>query len=311
MGETTGISWSDTTWNPWMGCTKVSEACKHCYMFRDANRYGWDPTVVRRSKTRFDAILDRKRFPAGKKVFTCSWSDFFHPGADEWRQEAWEIIRQRSDLILQILTKRPERILDHLPADWGNGWPNVWIGVTAENQQRADQRIPLLLEVPAAVHFASCEPLLGPIGLDPLWLRPSPSTAFLDGRITPDMPAWTRFGAYALKWLITGGESGPQARPSHPDWFRSLQDQCQQAGVAFHFKQWGEHLPVYDRDREDPDWCNVPKLAQHERWLNLAGGQGFHGDRVVLMRRVGVKHAGRELDGKVWDEMPEVARAVR
>src|SRR5215472_9745754 len=128
MGGATGIEWTDATWNPWMGCRKVSPACAHCYMFSDQRRYGHDPGVIRRSKTTFDAPL---RWPTEEKlVFTCSWSDWFIEDADEWRPEAWEVIRQTPHLTYQILTKRPELIADRLPADWGRGWPNVWLGVS-------------------------------------------------------------------------------------------------------------------------------------------------------------------------------------
>lgn len=171
MGEQSKIEWTDATWNPWQGCTKVSPACDHCYMFRDLGRYGKDPTVVFRSKPpTFNLPIRSRRggehiLEAGKKVFTCSWSDWFHKAADAWRPEAWEIVRQRSDLTFQIVTKRVERIVDHLPADWGNGYPNVWLIATVENQEFADKRLPILLEIPSAVHGASIEPMLGPIDL--------------------------------------------------------------------------------------------------------------------------------------------------
>lgn len=115
-------------------------------------------------------------------------------------------------------------------------------------------------------------------------------------------------GKPKIDLVIVGGESGPGARPMHPDWARSLRDQCQAAGVAFHFKQHGEWVSIYDRDRDDPDWRKVPKPGDwdRKRWLNLAGGQGFHGDKLNMMRRVGKKRAGRLLDGRTWDEMPGV-----
>lgn len=170
MGTNSKIEWTDHTWNPWRGCDKVSPGCDNCYMFRDAERYGLDAsTVTRQGVLTFRAPLIRRGTPHGgrkqhrrdykwadgDKVFVCSWSDFFHPAADAWRDEAWEIMRQRPGLIFQLLTKRPGKITSRLPADWGNGWPNVWIGVTAENQEEADDRIPRLLSTPAVKRFVS------------------------------------------------------------------------------------------------------------------------------------------------------------
>ncbi len=134
MGEITGIGWTDATWNPWYGCSKVSPGCAHCYMFRDMKRYGSDPEVVTRSKTKFD---EPRKWKTPRRVFTCSWSDWFHEGADAWRAEAWAIVRDTPHLTYQILTKRPERIADHLPPDWGEGYPNVWLGTSVENQRFA------------------------------------------------------------------------------------------------------------------------------------------------------------------------------
>ncbi|MDP1891488.1 MAG: DUF5131 family protein, partial [Gemmatimonadaceae bacterium] len=149
MGKETGIAWTQHTWNPWQGCTKVSPGCAHCYMFRDKKRYGNDPEVVIRSKpATFNKPLSWRE-PA--RVFTCSWSDWFHEAADGWRDEAWDIVRRTPHLTYQILTKRPERILAHLPwGAYGDPWPNVWLGVSLENQ-RWVERADLLATIPAAV----------------------------------------------------------------------------------------------------------------------------------------------------------------
>ena len=210
MGNQTGIEWTERTWNPWMGCTKVSPGCAHCYMFRERERYGKDPSVVVRSKTTFTAPLRWKRGAGSGLVFTCSWSDWFHEGADAWRDEAWAIIRATPHLTYQILTKRPERIVEHLPADWGDGWPNVWLGVSVENQRFAG-RASRLATIPATVRFISAEPLLGPVHLP------------LDG----------------IHWVIVGGESGSEARPMELHWARTIRDECAEAGVAFFLKQLG------------------------------------------------------------------------
>lgn len=217
MGRVTNIAWTRHTWNPWMGCSKVSPGCKNCYMFRDMRRYGgqFDPTRVVRGKTTFNKPDQWQRNPDDHgMVFTCSWSDWFHEGADKWRDEAWQVIKRCPDLIFQVLTKRSGRILDHLPNDWQNGYHNVWLGVSVENEDyiwRADD----LRDVPAVVRFVSYEPALGP--LDKLDLT-------------------------NIDWVIYGGESGPQHRPegSQDDpkcWARAMRDKCQRSKVAFFHKQ--------------------------------------------------------------------------
>lgn len=224
MGEKTGIAWTERTWNPWTGCTKVSPGCAHCYMYRDKTRYGQNPEVVQRSKTSFTAPL-RWKEPA--LVFTCSWSDWFHESADAWRAEAWDIIRRTPHLTFQILTKRPERVAGHLPSDWGNGYPNVWLGVSIENQRFA-LRASQLAKIPAVVRFISAEPLLGSVSLSEPLSPPFPECE--EVRLIE-----------AFDWVICGGESGINARPMDLDWARSLRDQCAHYGVAFFLKQLGGH----------------------------------------------------------------------
>ena len=211
MGIKTDIAWTDRTWNPWQGCHKVSEGCKFCYMERDKKRYGQDPfTVVRSKPHTFNAPISDKWAEPGKKIFVCSWSDFFIEEADPWRAEAWAIIQQATWLTFQICTKRPERIAKCLPA---TGCPkNVWLGVTCENQATADERIPLLLGVKAPVRFLSVEPMLGPVNV-----------------------GWDALGD--LDWVIVGAESGGRARPMSFTWARVQQRDCAQAGVAFFVKQ--------------------------------------------------------------------------
>lgn len=226
MSETTAIEWTEATWNPWMGCTKVSAGCDNCYMFSEQRRYGHDPEVVRRSKTKFS---DPLKWKEPKIIFTCSWSDWFHKDADPWRDEAWDIIRRTPQHTYQILTKRPGRIFRHLPADWGNGYPNVWLGTSVESQDFVS-RIGPLVNAPARVRFLSCEPLLGPLSLRwGLWQGPWDRTAIHDHLDALRM----------LDWVIVGGESGPNARPMAIEWARELQAQCAEAGVAFFLKQLG------------------------------------------------------------------------
>jgi protein gp37 len=220
MANTTGIEWTDKTWNPWYGCTKVSPGCAHCYMFREQTRYRGTPDVVQRSKTKFAEPL-RWKEPA--RVFTCSWSDWFHEDADAWRDEAWGIVRRSPHLVFQILTKRPERIAAHLPADWGEGWANVWLGTSVENR-RWTTRIDALAAIPARVRFLSCEPLLGPLVLPYAHRR-------------------------ALHWVIAGGESGPQARRTETWWLEDLQRQCARDGIPFFLKQLGGHPDARAHDQ--------------------------------------------------------------
>lgn len=228
MAETTGISWCDATWNPWRGCKKISPGCAKCYAERDAKRYGQDFRSVVRSKTTFDNPLKwwiGRKMQKNARIFTCSISDFFIKDADGWRGDAWQIIRN-TPFIYLILTKRIERVPQCLPNDWGNGYENVWLGTSAENQKYADERIPLLLSIPAVVHFVSAEPLLGPIDLQ------------LEGRNYGDPSK----GEY-LDWVITGGESVSD-RKSEIEWFRSLRSQCHRATVPFFFKQFGGNKKV-------------------------------------------------------------------
>lgn len=228
MGITSKIEWTDATWNPWMGCHKVSQGCKNCYMYREQIQYGNDPSLIRRSKTTFTAPL---KWREPKRVFTCSWSDFFIEEADEWRGEAWDIIRQTPNHTYQILTKRPENIAARLPHDWGDGWPNVWLGVSAEDQDNADRRISYLLRTPASIRFVSCEPLLGPIDILKASLSEPPDYDFVE--------VFHPRQTYRIDWVIVGGESGPKARTMNPYWARGLRDQCQTSNIPFFFKQWG------------------------------------------------------------------------
>ena len=246
MGATTGIQWSGRTWNPWQGCTKVSPGCQNCYMYRDKKRYGQDPATVVRSKApTFNAPLSKK-WATPARVFTCSWSDFFHQDADEWRYEAWDIIRKTPHLTYQILTKRPERIADNLPVTPGQRttqfydqtwpWSHVWLGTSVENQQFADERIPHLLKVPATIRFLSVEPMLRPIDIS-RYLAVEPER-------------W---------WVIGGGESGPNYRLCDIDWARSLRDQCVAAGVPFFWKQWsGENPKAIGRELDGREWSQTP-----------------------------------------------------
>lgn len=249
MAEDSKIQWTDATWNPWHGCTKVSPGCKFCYMYRDKERYKQDPTTVIKSKANFEAPLKwagkpglcmaskrlaKQSLPDGSKIFTCSWSDFFIEDADEWRSEAWKIIKRTPEFQYQILTKRPERILECLPSDWGEGYPNVWLGVSAEDHDQWNIRVHQLMRIPAKVRFVSIEPFLGPL----YW----GISVELSGK---DMgrPVYER----GLDWVIIGGESGNDTgkyryRPSEIGWYEFVIDYCKKYNVPVFMKQLGTHL---------------------------------------------------------------------
>lgn len=245
MGKTTGIAWTDHTFNPWIGCTKVSPACANCYMYREMRRYGRDPDVVVRTKTWGQPLKWQAEAKAAGRidmVFTCSWSDWFHEAADAWRDDAWAIVKACPNLIFQVLTKRADRIAGHLPADWGAGYPNVWLGVSAENQLMANRRVPALLDVNAVVRFVSAEPLLSALSLRLIGVEHAHGVDCWN--------ALTGFrgnvgGGYEsgrkIHWVIVGGESGPRGeiRSSQIGWFTALQHECAGTGTAFFMKQLG------------------------------------------------------------------------
>ncbi len=267
-----GISWTDATWNPVTGCTPVSAGCEHCYAGRYARRGIGDFRASRkpipggsanitRSFSEVHCHPDRLELPMHwrkpRRIFVCSIGDLFHEQVpDGFINGVIGTIATATQHIFQILTKRPRRMLEffrHLEFAFPHQkpLPNLWLGVTAENQDMADERIPILEETPAALRFVSFEPLLGQIYLRDL-------------------------RTLKIDWVIAGGENGPGARPCHPDWVRSLRDQAISAGVAFHFKGWGEYAPDLER------YCGID-----------------------APKRVGKKAAGRLLDGREWLEFPE------
>lgn len=206
-------------WNPWHGCQKCSEGCDHCYMYyldRLRDKCGRD--IYRTAN--FDYPLQKKRngsykIQAGEMIRVCMTSDFFLEAADAWRDEAWSIIHDRSDVIFFLLTKRPQRVASCLPKDWGNGWENVFFHVTCENQTRADERIPLLLELPFRHKGIMCAPLIGPINI----------RQYLT--------------AGAIEQVICGGENYDGARPCNFDWVKQLHSECTEANVTFSFIETG------------------------------------------------------------------------
>lgn len=218
---------SDTViWNPWHGCTKVSAGCQNCYMFRRDSKYGIDSTLVHKTKSfRMPVQKDRHKnykVPAGSTIFTCFTSDFFHPDADEWRPEAWAMIRERSDCHFYMITKRPERIAAALPPDWGSGYDNVTITCTCENQYWADRRLPIFLELPIKHKEIIHEPMLGAI----------------------DIRRYLEQYGLQIEMVSVGGESGegPGIRPLNYGRVIETKMQCVEYGVPFHFHQTGSYL---------------------------------------------------------------------
>lgn len=295
MSDKSKIEWTDATWNPIRGCSRVSEGCRNCYAERIAARFSrpgqpyeglakhvavtkeWEkrefPLVVNEARwtgeVRFirEHLADPLRWKKPRRIFVNSMSDLFHEKVpDGWITDIFNVMAQCERHTFQILTKRPSRMQDWMAARCGRVPPHVWLGVSVEDQKTADERIPLLLQTPAAVRWVSYEPALGPVDFTNL-NPPNFINAFDHS-----------FGLPMLDWIVCGGESGPGARSMHPDWARSVRDQCQAAGVPFFFKQWGEFLP---------------------KWLTGAI-KGWQNE----MQRIGKKKAGRLLDGREWNEFP-------
>lgn len=360
MTDKTKIEWTDATWNPVTGCTKVSAGCDHCYAETIATRFAGSKAYPHG----FDVTLRPERLPLPlkwqrpRRIFVNSMSDLFHSSVpDEYIARVFAVMAATPRHTYQILTKRHGRLrtllqdrcrcaashaagihfrsmmcdqarsidgVDPHAVYFEPPWPlpNVWIGVSVEDQATANLRIPALLETPAARRFLSCEPLLGPVDLS-TWLGIERYDSFgwgqemfaaMNGRVGP---------AGGLHWVIAGGESGHGARPMHPDWARQLRDQCVAARVPFHFKQWGEYSLMAPLNSEGHrDWDGGITLA-NDGTVYKRGDLDYpdgprrreaihaHHDRASLtaMYRVGKKTAGRELDGRTWDEFPEVAHA--
>lgn len=276
------------TFNPWIGCEKVSAGCKNCYASVDtyarvSKSRGlplWGPSSSRHKTSeaywKGPLRLAKKArelsrimgFEVRPRVFP-SLCDPFEDRIDllGWRSELFKLIEATPELDWLLLTKRPENVLRMVPRHWSfpymsiAGWPsNVWLGTSVEDQAATDKRVLELLRVPAKVRFLSCEPLLGEVDL-----------RFCEGPCRDHKP----------EWVIVGGESGSSARPMHPNWVRSIRDQCQAAGVPFFFKQWGE-------------WAPSPEI-----------GLPYHFEDGDHAFRIGRKNAGRVLDGRTWEEQPK------
>jgi protein gp37 len=319
MAEDSKISWTDHTFNPWWGCIEVSPACDNCYARTFAKRIGlnvWGQADV--TERRFFADKhwseplkwDRKAADLGerRRVFCASMADIFerNDDLDPHRARLWALIEQTPNLDWLLLTKRPQNILGMIPHAWIDREPhNVWYGTTVENQHYAELRIPLLLQAPAAVLFLSCEPLLGPVDLS-RWLGVVRSDSLPVRPATPLPWVNTMTGWPPIDWVITGGESGPKARPTHPQWLRDLRDQCAAAGVAYHFKQWGEYSPERPAGLAPGTWAGRMHTFKPDGTLYSGRGHDWNDPGMESMYRVGVKASGHLLDGVEHQAFPEV-----
>lgn len=327
MADKTRIEWTDATWNPVTGCTKVSAGCKHCYAERDWARLSANPQTRYYGREFTDVqchpdVLDLPlRWTIRRRIFVNSMSDMFHPDVpDRFIDRVFAVMSLATRHTFQVLTKRPGRAVGYLteerrynvehesyklspkaPVSLAGNWPlkNVHLGVSIEDQATADERIPLLLQTPAAVRWISAEPLLGAIDLTNV---APPDIG--DGREYAGLNAISHHNRSlrgVLDWVVAGGESGPKARPMHPDWVRGLRDQCAAASVPFLFKQWGAWAP---QELWDPR-CRKPQCA-----IRLDGSfvghdevpQDVGGHRFAM---VGKKLAGRLLDGVENNGYPE------
>ncbi len=225
-------------WNPWHGCHKISAGCRNCYVYRRDSRYDKNSALVTKNKD-FDLPIQHDRsglykLRSSETVFTCMTSDFFLEDADVWRKDVWDMIRCRNDLHFFIITKRIHRFNECIPDDWGDGWDNVAICCTVENQDRADFRLPIFTSLPVKRKFIACEPLLERIDLSP-WLSRD------------------------IVNVTVGGESGIEARICDYDWILDIRSQCYDAGVSFHFKQTGY------RFKKDGKIYLVERKLQHSQ----------------------------------------------
>lgn len=208
-------------WNPWHGCDKISSGCKHCYVYRNDEKFDKDPQEVKKNVSFYDPVKKKRdgswKIPSGETVYTCFTSDFLLDKADEWRKEAWEMIRTRSDVMFLFITKRIHRFYECIPDDWGDGYDNVIICCTVENQEMADFRLPIFLEAKIKYKIIVCEPLLEEIDLSRY--------------LTPE-----------ILQVSVGGESGNDARVCDYEWVLSIRKQCMEKNIPFEFRQTGTHF---------------------------------------------------------------------
>lgn len=264
MAETSKIEWTDSTFNPWVGCSKVSPGCDNCYAEIWAKRSGhvkWGEERKRTTNQNWSIPWKLEKLSAAAgvrtKIFCASLADVFDNQVPaEWQRDLFDLIRATPHLDWLLLTKRIGNAKMILPVDWEIGYPNVWLGISVVNQTEADRDIPKLLATPALIRFLSCEPLIGPITFEGRW-------------VDHPNPAMHENWLEALDWVICGGESGSRARPMEWAWAHSLRAQCDAAGTAFFMKQGsragddgqgGEHFKTFSRF---PPGLQVREWPQH------------------------------------------------
>lgn len=370
MGKS-NIEWTDETWNVTTGCTRVSAGCDNCYAVAMTKRLaGIEFTkekysgLVNEGKGHFNGRIklheDELEKPLSwrkpRMVFVNSMSDLFHPNVPwDFVEKVFGIMAKAKDHTFQILTKRPDRMAHYINNlfpekymcdtderrlgtqifKWGEEfeWPlkNVWLGTSVEHQEAADERIPHLLQCPAAVRFLSCEPLLGEVNIVPFighnsyhcecgWHNTEMDlhiSGYVSETKSPRSAICKNCGEgadiyRAVDWVIAGGESGHNARPMHPDWVRSLRDQCNGARVAFFFKQWGSWIPTCQMEDagislHDRDDIHEEILYNTGEVLKEDGSNWNDKKKSKIVGKVGKKKAGRLLDGREWNEMPGVS----
>ena len=331
MAENSKIEWTDHTFNPWRGCTKVSPGCANCYAETLSKRNPavlgqWGPGKPRvlasddmwKQPLKWEAAQAKyQAFMNGTaerpRVFCASLADWLDDEVPiEWLADFLKLIHDTPNLDWLLVTKRIGNLARML-GDWQTVplLPNIWLGITVVNQAEADRDVPKLLRVPAAVRFLSVEPMLGPVDLE----RPRPGPDLDQGGGQMICQPWLIQSG--IDWVICGGESGPKARPMHPDWARSLRDQCAAAGVAFNFKQWGQWVEV-DGDkptrtvRVESD-IGETLASRCDGFISLAGefvrsmDDATTDDPYRGLRRIGKKASGRVLDGRTHDGFPGAA----
>jgi protein gp37 len=306
------ISWTDQTWNPIVGCSKVSAGCLNCWAEKAARLHyhdefpnGWDGHV----KLFPERLEQPLHWRKPSRIAVGLMGDLWHKEVPVYFQEqVFRTAISASQHTFQFLTKRADILAWRIPMIMGRifgyaNWKmpdNIWLGVSIEDQKTADERIPLLLQTPAAVHWVSAEPLLDRINLTSL---PVPNTDAFKFDALTDADDEHFYNVHEkLDWVVVGGESGPGARPMHPDWVRGIRDQCVAAGVPLHFKQWGEWTPgenvIHDRKY-------LTSIFWDGQWNPCTDDWITEEDHAPIMYRVGKKAAGRLLDGEEWLEFPK------
>lgn len=310
--QETGITWTNTTWNPVTGCSKVSAGCANCYAERDWARLSNNPKLPDYQGRKFTDVMCHEnrldqpiRWQRPRMIFVNSMSDLFHEDVPfDFIDKVFAVMAATPHHTYQILTKRPVRMKEYMEQFFShlkslNPLPNVWLGVTAESQETANERIPVLLDTPAALRFVSIEPMVSPINLD-MMITENTGDRFrvIHSSLMGKKTLWDTKNLIGeedinkLDWVICGGESGPKARPIDPEWVKSLRDQCEFTNTPFFFKQWGEYI--------DLSQITSPDLQiKGNTYSMLSNG-------ALTLWRCGKRAAGNMLDGEIIEMFPSL-----